>query len=174
MWSVEATRRASWRSSIEQQLPNDRSSPPAASYSCMDRPMTSCPWSASNAAATEESTPPDIATTIRIGNDRLSRTRLPTRGARLLREPAQLLDQSRQHRDDAIDVGVGREHSEAEAQRVLRAMSREPHRPQDVRRLERARRTRGTGRHRDALEVERDQQAFGLHPVETDVRRVRY
>jgi hypothetical protein len=28
--------------------------------------MTSCPCSASSAAATDESTPPDIATTIRI------------------------------------------------------------------------------------------------------------
>src|SRR5215510_15713673 len=64
---VAATRRASCRSSIEQQLPNDRS-PSAvsdASYSCIDRPMTSWPCSASSAAATDESTPPDIATTIR-------------------------------------------------------------------------------------------------------------
>src|SRR5512135_3136148 len=66
MRMAAATRRASCRSSIVQQLPNDRS--PLAlsdtSYSCMDRPMTSCPCSTSSAAATDESTPPLIATRI--------------------------------------------------------------------------------------------------------------
>src|SRR3954469_20891395 len=67
MLIAAATRRASCRSSIEQQLPNDRS--PLllcdASYSCMDRPMTSWPCSTSSPAATDESTPPLIATTTR-------------------------------------------------------------------------------------------------------------
>ena len=34
--------------------------------SCIDRPMTSCPACASSAAATDESTPPDMATTMRM------------------------------------------------------------------------------------------------------------
>ena len=63
-----ATRRASCRSSSVQQVPKLRSPPasPDASYSCIDRPMTSWPASASRAAATDESTPPDIATAMRI------------------------------------------------------------------------------------------------------------
>src|SRR6266576_1824108 len=65
MLMAAATRRASWRSSIEQQLPNEVC-PSLWSYSCIDSPMTSCPCSSSRAAATDESTPPDIATTIRI------------------------------------------------------------------------------------------------------------
>src|SRR2546428_5705525 len=62
MLIADATRRASYKSSSEQQLPNDCS--PLWSYSCIDRPMTSWPCSASSAAATDESTPPDMATTI--------------------------------------------------------------------------------------------------------------
>ena len=58
--------------------------------------------------------------------------------------------------------------------RVLRAMRREAHRPQHVRRLERARRAGRAGRHRDAFEVERDQQRLGLDAVEADVGRVRH
>src|SRR3989442_15335916 len=65
MLMAAATRRASWRSSMEQQLPNEVC-PSLWSYSCIDRPMTSWPCSASRAAATDESTPPDIATTMRI------------------------------------------------------------------------------------------------------------
>src|SRR2546425_5208411 len=65
MLMAAATRRASCRSSIEQQLPNEVC-PSLWSYSCIDRPMTSCPCSASSAAATDESTPPDMATTIRM------------------------------------------------------------------------------------------------------------
>ena len=58
---------------------------------------------------------------------------------------------------------------EAEAQRVQRAMVREAHRLEDVRRLEGARRARRTGRHGDALEIERDQQRLRLDAVERDV-----
>src|SRR2546425_10947285 len=65
MLMAAATRRASCRSSIEQQLPNEVC-PSLWSYSCIDSPMTSCPCSSSSAAATDESTPPDMATTIRM------------------------------------------------------------------------------------------------------------
>ena len=50
----------------------------------------------------------------------------------------------------------------------------EAHRLQHVRRLERARRTGRAGRHRDALEIERDQQRLGLDAIEADVGRVRH
>ena len=51
-------------------------------------------------------------------------------------------------------------------------MGREAHGAQDVRRLERSRRAGRPGRHRDSLEVERDQEALGFDAVEADVRRV--
>ena len=60
-----ATAFASWKSSSAQQRPKEGPSPPVWSCSCIDTPTTSWPSSLSRAAATEESTPPDIATTIR-------------------------------------------------------------------------------------------------------------
>ena len=90
------------------------------------------------------------------------------------RQASQLLDDARQHGDDAIDLGLGVRGPEAEANRVLRAMRGKPHRLQHVRRLERARRARRAGRDRDAFEVERDQQRLGLDAIEADVRRVRH
>src|SRR5712692_8053750 len=65
MLMAAATRRASCRSSSVQQRPNVVC-PSRWSYSCIDKPMTSWPCSASSAAATDESTPPDMATTIRM------------------------------------------------------------------------------------------------------------
>ena len=64
--------------------------------------------------------------------------------------------------------------TEAEAERVLRPMHGKAHGLQHVRRLQRARRAGRTGRHRDALEVQRDQQALGLDPIEADIGRVRH
>src|SRR5437867_10494379 len=67
MLMAAATRRASCRSSSVQHRPNELC-PSVWSYNCIDRPMTSWPCSASSAAATDESTPPDIATTMRMVN----------------------------------------------------------------------------------------------------------
>src|SRR6266850_1668252 len=132
--------------------------------------MTSWPCSASSAAATDESTPPDIATTILIcaagpHPRRLSRLAHARRGTcrndplavatrtsswfrgcvlsrgRLSSEAAEFLHKPRQHVDDAIDFLLGRKHPEAEAQRVLCPVRRQTHRAQDVRRFERPRRT---------------------------------
>src|SRR5471032_3311828 len=101
--------------------------------------MTSWPSSASSAAATDESTPPDIATTILATSHRLPR------------EPSQFFDERGQHADDAIDFLDRREQSEAEAQRALDAIRGKPHRAQHVRRLERARGTGRSGRDGDAV-----------------------
>src|SRR4249919_1169889 len=102
----------------------------------MERPMTSWPCSASRAAATDESTPPDIATTMRIiqkPRDNvvafLSRRRSP--GQR-----SQLLDNRRQQRGDPVDLFFGREHSQAESQGVLRPVRRKAHGAEDMRRLQ--------------------------------------
>ena len=90
-------------------------------------------------------------------------------------QAAQLLDEPRQHLDDAIDFLL--------ASRTVPRLKRsefcvrcvgQPHRAQHVRRLERARRAGRSGRHRDAFEIERDQQALGLDAIEADVRRVRH
>src|SRR5438552_13394334 len=140
----------------------------------MDRPMTSWPCSASSAAATDESTPPDMATTIR--------TLLLTPASVLARcrylglpgQSSKLFHQARQNLNHPIDLGIRREHAEAEAQRVLRAVRRKAHRAQDVGRLERARGACRSGRHGDAFEVERDEQALRLHAIEADVRGVRH
>src|ERR1019366_3662190 len=109
MLIAAATRRASCKSSSVQQPPNAGSPSrcPEASYNCIDRPMTSWPSSASSAAATDESTPPDIATTI-----------LATSHRCFPRQPAQLVHQVRQERDDAVDFLGRREQPETETQRA--------------------------------------------------------
>src|SRR5262249_12917905 len=87
MPSRPATARASCRSSSAQQRPKDGPVPSVWSWSCMDTPTTSWPCSASRAAASEESTPPDIATTTRMepvyGRKRLA----PRGGGRLEQAP---------------------------------------------------------------------------------------
>src|SRR6266566_1893464 len=100
--------------------------------------MTSWPSSASRAAATDESTPPDMATTIRIrirnsesGIQNWNEFLIPNSQFQISagsRQAPQLLHQPRQHVDDAVDFLDGREHAEAESQRVLRAVRRQAHR----------------------------------------------
>src|SRR5260221_7553796 len=121
--------------------------------------MTSWPCSARSAAATEESTPPDIATTIRIlrtvpGPRRHENTKVheeenmlaffvrsscpcvfvvPSGGYRLSRQAAQFVHQPRQHLDDAVDFLRRGKHPDAEAQRVLGPARPQSHRLQHVR-----------------------------------------
>src|SRR5690348_3718600 len=128
----------------------------------MDRPITSCPSRASRAAATEESTPPDIATTMRIS---------------LLSTPderSKFLDRRRKLRDQLIDFSLRVSGAEAEADRVLRAVRRQAHRAEHVRRLQCAGRAGGARRDGEALEIERDEQRLRLDAVEADVGRVRH
>src|SRR6476646_841680 len=146
--------------------------------------MTSWPCSASRAAATDESTPPDIATTMRMfwmpvypmnhlcGSLFSARLWCSRRDSRFSRQPSQFLDEPRQHLDHPLDFLAGREHAEAEAKRVLRAVRREPHRAQHVGRLERSGRACRSGRHGDPFEIERDEQALSFDAVEADVRRI--
>src|SRR5919197_3867179 len=102
--------------------------------------MTSWPCSASSAAATDESTPPDIATTMRIcllcssscpSSSSCLRgclfAQLAAHGDALLGEPAKLLNEPRQHLNHAIDFRLRREGAEAEAERVLRAVRWQSH-----------------------------------------------
>ena len=162
--------------------------------------MTSWPCSASSAAATDESTPPDIATTIRMsayspGPRRHENTKIHEENAMfsscvssclrvfvvtVMRSPACCV-RPRSFSTRRGSTSTTRSTSscvenmpEAEAQRVLRAVRRQAHRLQHVRRLERARRAGRSGRHGDAFEIERDQQALGLDALEADVGRVRH
>src|SRR6476660_5620188 len=100
--------------------------------------MTSCPSSARSAAATDESTPPDIATTIRIRcrldpprrhedtknavSKKSSRLRVFVASHGLARQPAELLDEPREDVGDTVNRGFGRVRAEAEAQGILRPM----------------------------------------------------
>src|SRR3954447_17722926 len=103
---TSAARRASLESSIVQQ--------PRAPvrYDCGLRdsarwiPVTSWPASAARAAATAESTPPDMAATTFID--------VPYSRARR----AGALDARTQRRDDGVDVGLGAGVAEREAQRA--------------------------------------------------------
>src|SRR5260370_7294899 len=86
MSSSEATRRASSTALSEQQPPcfADSSVSPRG-HCCSVTPTTSWPWACRSAAATDESTPPDIATatltcaTLRCGGRRSRRPPPPPR-----------------------------------------------------------------------------------------------
>src|SRR6478752_3270878 len=75
--------------------------------------MTSYPCRTSSAAATEESTPPLIATSTR------SRISCSHRC-----EPARLLHEHREHLHDAIDARFAAQRAEAEPDRRLRDVGR--------------------------------------------------
>src|SRR5947208_15933679 len=144
MWMAAATRRASCRSSMEQQLPNEVC-PSLWSYSCIDRPMTAWPCSASSAAATDESTPPDMATTIRMS--KTCRDHEDTKkknhsssscssssfrgfvvalsGHCLPSQAATLLDESRQHLDHSVHFLFLRIQTAAEVVPALRRWRRQ-------------------------------------------------
>src|SRR6188474_3718449 len=124
----------------------------------MDRPITSWPASARSAAATDESTPPDMATTTLIvcrsfqRRDRQdakgyfrsvcfasSRLCVETSTRAHGGEASQLRHDSRQDRNDVIDLCLGVAGAQAEADGVLRAMARQVHRFQHVGWFERTR-----------------------------------
>src|SRR5205823_2148558 len=144
--------------------------------------MTSWPCSASSAAATDESTPPDIATTMRIVRDQPRKHETTKRTKTTIHteptEPAEMGDSgcarrgAAKHCDDAVYFFGGRKHPEAEAKRVLRPVRRKPHRAQHVRRLQRARRAGRACRYGDTFEIERNEQALGFDMIEADVRGV--
>src|SRR6478672_10250651 len=115
---TSAARRASLLSSIVQQP----RAPERYDAGLRDRarwiPVTSWPASAARAAATAESTPPDMAA-------RTFMERSPARG------PGPL-DDGTDRLDEGVDVGLGGGGAEREAQRVPRRLGGAPHREQDV------------------------------------------
>src|SRR4051812_45980019 len=123
--------------------------------------MTSCPCKVSSAAATDESTPPDIATTIRTSGPHPRACKA-----------AQLLDDGRELRYDEIDLCVCIAGAEAQPDGVLCAGGGKPHRAEYVRGLQGPGRARRTSGYRNPLEVQCNQQGLRLHRFEADVRGI--
>ena len=118
-------------------------------------PVTSWPASTARAAATAESTPPDMAATTFIG---LTGVRRP--GA---------LDDRADRLDEGVDVGLGGGVAEREAQRVPRGLLVAAHREQHVGGLRHAGRAGRPGRALDAAGVEQHQQRVALAAGEAEV-----
>src|SRR5712671_5102276 len=103
-----ATRRASYTSSIEQQRPCTDSGMPSCPasrrwfHSCMVSPMMLCPSARSMAATVEESTPPDMATAMVVGDDILSSSVLLAFGFWLLAFGSWLLAKSQKLRAKSL------------------------------------------------------------------------
>src|SRR3954452_20912634 len=111
-----AARRASWESSIVQQPRAPERYDAGLRESARWIPVTSWPASAARAAATAESTPPDIAARTRISRSRSTRRpRGEARGPGTLDDRADRLDQRRH-------VGLARGVAEREAERGARLL----------------------------------------------------
>src|SRR6478672_7643559 len=116
---TSAARRASLLSSMVQQPRAPERYDAGLRLSARCTPVTSCPASTARAAATAESTPPDIAATTFIpGSPGLGRPRP--------------LDDRADRRDEGVDVGGRGGVAEREAERVARLVVVAPHREQDV------------------------------------------
>src|SRR6476646_6955914 len=143
---TSAARRASLLSSMVQQPRAPERYDAGLRLSARCTPVTSWPASTARAAATAESTPPDIAAT--------TFTTAPSArpgGPRAL-------DHGADRRDEGVDVGRGGGVAEGEAERVACLGVVAAHREQDVGRLRHpggARRTRGA---LDAAGVEEHQE----------------
>src|SRR6478735_891233 len=120
---TSAARRASLASSIVQQPRAPERYDAGLRESARWMPVTSCPASTARAAATAESTPPDMAATTLM--------RSPPRGPRAA-------DDRRDRLDDRVDVGGGGRVAEREAQRVACLCLVAAHREQHVGRLRHA------------------------------------
>src|SRR5688572_13272353 len=161
MPSWAATRRASSTSDTLQQPESD--SPP---HSLSVTPVTSCPSARRRAAATDESTPPLMATSTRISapSSRSARSRHPASGA-----PGQPVHTGRDHGDGLVDLGLGGGPPEGEPHRRTGEFDGQAHGGQDMGRLQGP---RGAGRARrgaHTVTVEEEQQRLGLHTGEGDM-----
>src|SRR6185503_5377281 len=125
------TRRASFTESREQQGRSGRS--PSWQKSFIVAPTTSYPCSTSIAAATDESTPPDIATSTRSFVPLISPCSV--RGVRVgVRHAARLLHERGKYLCHALDAAVGRQTADAHANRRRRELWGDADRAQHVRR----------------------------------------
>src|SRR4051812_42992797 len=138
MSSCAATRRASSAASSEQQLFLNSETVSATSWSRIQTPTTSWPCSVRSAAATDESTPPDIATRTRVMS---ACSETPSRHPDALAEGvggedrgggARSGDHPRDDLDGRVDLVVRGSSPERDAQRATRLLLRVAHGGQDV------------------------------------------
>src|ERR1041384_2422360 len=122
----------------------------------MVAPTTSWPSSTRRAAATELSTPPDIAT----------RTRLRT--SQHHRQLADLLDHPGEHLDGALDVLGGRVVAEAQPDRAERERARHPRRGGHGGGSARAGGARGPARRGDPRQVEMHEERLAVGAGDAD------
>src|SRR5215831_7035552 len=163
MPSCSATRRASSTSATEQQPESD--SPP---QSLRVVPTTSWPCSTSSAAATEESTPPDMATMTRTGpvchrrSDRLTSAN-GSGGAQSTRR-------CRHDGERPVDVVLRGVVSERETNGTSRPCGRDAHGGEDVTWLEGTAGARRAAGRADSPAGESDQQLLPIDPGQADVQ----
>src|SRR4249919_259600 len=138
---TSAARRASLASSIVQQPRAPERYDAGLRDSARWIPVTSWPSSTARAAATAESTPPDMAAT----------TFMRTASSACGPGP---FDDRRDRLDHGVDVGPGRGVPEREAQRVTGRLVVAAHREQHVRGLRHAGGAGGPGRALDPAGVE--------------------
>src|ERR1041384_453288 len=75
-----------------------------------------------------------------------------------------------QNRRRVVEFIARRVSAQTETQASANLLACEPKRLQYVTRLERSGRARRTGRHRDAFQIERDQQALAVNAIEPHVQ----
>ena len=168
MPSTSAARRASPASSIEQQPRAPDRYERGLRLRARCTPVTSWPSSTARAAATAESTPPDMAAITLTTRSSLCRKVLRTR----LAGQSPLVDRG-ERCDERVDVGLGGGVPEAEPQRSARCGIVVAHRQQHVAGLGNAGIAGGTGGALDALGVQQHQHRVALAAGEGDVDDVR-
>src|SRR5829696_7103036 len=165
---VSATRRASSASArVQQPLPCTwRCSGVSASFRCT--PVTSHPAATASAAATDESTPPLIATSTWPLTALPHRASGPVAPGRSL--PCPLRGQDLEGLGDGgrggAHVGLGRGVAQAEPDRLPGRGRVAPHRHQHMRGGHRPTGTRRPGRARHPVPVQQQQQVLGPPPRE--------
>src|SRR5580658_4738164 len=159
MPSCWATRRASSTSDTEQQPESD--GPP---QSLSVAPTTSCPDSTSNAAATDESTPPDMATSTRT-----IAVCHPASG----RRPERLAAQARHRGGNGLerrgDIVFGGRMPQGEPHGAAGLRTSHPHGQQHVTRLDGTAGTGRTGRRADPRLIQEHEKLLLLDAVESEV-----
>src|SRR5829696_220868 len=184
---ASAARRASCASSLEQQprapVRNDWGFLDSARWT----PVTSWPASTARAAATAESTPPDIAarTFTRCPFRFLTLANAATLYSRSVRRPsapasssngsgeAGPRDSHRQRRGEGVDVGGGRRVPQGEPQRRPSLGLAATHGQQDMAGLRHPGRAGRTGRAIDVGGVEEQEQGVGRAARKADVHNPR-
>src|SRR3954447_4061573 len=141
---TSAARRASLASSIVQQPRAPERYDAGLRESARWMPVTSWPASCARAAATAESTPPDMAATTLTRGPRSARNEMSTRRgcASLRASPPGALDGGADGLGERVDVGRGGGAAEGEAQGVAGALHVAAHGQQHVGRLGHAGRAR--------------------------------